>query len=99
MFDIFPHALNVSDIDSYIGLIHTLFHLEVLYGLTVSEADGKIRLKFNKNKGKKYYTLRKNRQTNYLLKKSPKKNTITGVTIIQNSILYNIGREFPLKGI
>ena len=34
--DVSPHALDVPDIDSYIGLMHTLFTLEDLYGLTVS---------------------------------------------------------------
>ena len=48
--DVSPHALNVPDIDSYIGLMHTLFTLEDLYGLTVSEADGEICLKVNKDK-------------------------------------------------
>lgn len=51
--DVSPHALDVPDIDSYIGLMHTLFTLEDLYGLTVSEADGEICLKVNKEKGKK----------------------------------------------
>ena len=46
--DVSPHALDVPDIDSYIGLMHTLFTLEDLYGLTVSEADGEICLKVNK---------------------------------------------------
>ena len=48
--DVSPHALDVPDIDSYIGLMHTLFTLEDLYGLTVSEADGEICLKVNKNR-------------------------------------------------
>ena len=30
--DVSPHALDVPDIDSYIGLMHTLFTLEDLYG-------------------------------------------------------------------
>ena len=50
--DVSPHALDVPNIDSYIGLMHTLFTLEDLYGLTVSEADGEVCLKVNKNKGK-----------------------------------------------
>ena len=50
--DVSPHALDVPDIDSYIGLMHTLFTLEDLYGLTVSEADGEVCLKVNKGKGK-----------------------------------------------
>lgn len=52
IFDISPQALSVPDIDSYIGLMHTLFALEDIYGLTVSEADGEVCLKVNKDKGK-----------------------------------------------
>ena len=47
-----PQALDVPDIDSYIGLMHTLFTLEDIYGLTVSETDGEVCLKVNKDKGK-----------------------------------------------
>ena len=50
--DVSPHALDVPDIDSYIGLMHTLFTLEDIYGLTVSEADGDVCLKVNVRKGK-----------------------------------------------
>ena len=39
VLDVSPQALSVPDIDSYIGLMHTLFILEDIYGLTVSEAD------------------------------------------------------------
>lgn len=52
MLDVSPQALSVPDIDSYIGLMHTLFTLEDNYGLTVSEADGEVCLKVNKDKGK-----------------------------------------------
>ena len=52
VLDISPQALDVPDIDSYIGLMHTLFTLEDVYGLTVSEADGEVCLKVNKGKGK-----------------------------------------------
>ena len=38
VLDVSPQALDVPDIDSYIGLMHTLFTLEDVYGLTVSEA-------------------------------------------------------------
>ena len=58
--DVSPHALDVPDIDSYIGLMHTLFTLEDLYGLTVSEsADGEICLKVDTSKGKDAHELRK----------------------------------------
>ena len=40
IFEVSPHALTVPDIDSYIGLMHTLFALEVMYGLKISEIDG-----------------------------------------------------------
>ena len=52
-----PQALDVPDIDSQIGLMHTLFTLEDVYGLTVSEADGEVCLKVNKDKGKEAYEL------------------------------------------
>ena len=58
--DVSPHALDVPNIDSYIGLMHTLFTLEDLYGLTVSEsADGEICLKVDTSKGKDAHELRK----------------------------------------
>ena len=50
--DVMPEALDIPDIDSYIGLMHTLFALEDIYGLTVSEADGEVCLKVNKDKSK-----------------------------------------------
>lgn len=57
VLDVSPQALDVPDIDSYIGLMHTLFTLEDIYGLTVSEADGEVCLKVNKDKGKEAYEL------------------------------------------
>ena len=50
--DVAPQALDIPDIDSYIGLMHTLFALEDIYGLTVSETDGEVCLKVNKDKSK-----------------------------------------------
>ena len=35
VLDVSPHALSVPDIDSYVGLMHTLFTLEDNYGLQV----------------------------------------------------------------
>lgn len=57
--DVSPHALDVPDIDSYVGLMHTLFTLEDLYGLTVSETEGEVCLKVNKDKGKDAHELLK----------------------------------------
>ncbi|NBH14823.1 XRE family transcriptional regulator [Lachnospiraceae bacterium] len=50
--DVAPQALDIPDIDSYVGLMHTLFALEDIYGLTISEADGEVCLKVNKDKSK-----------------------------------------------
>ena len=45
-----PLALSVPDIDSYLGLMHTLFTLEYLYGLRTDIADGKVTLHFDANR-------------------------------------------------
>ena len=42
VLDVSPHALSVPDIDSYVGLMHTLFTLEDNYGLKVTEQDGEL---------------------------------------------------------
>ena len=49
--DVSPQALNVPDIDSYIGLMHTLFTLEDLYGLTVESENNTVSLYVNPYKG------------------------------------------------
>ena len=43
---------QVPDIDSYIGLMHTLFTLEDRYGLDVCESDGEVHLRVNVRKSK-----------------------------------------------
>lgn len=50
--DVAPQALDIPDIDSQIGLMHTLFALEDIYDLTISETDGEVCLKISKDKGK-----------------------------------------------
>lgn len=50
--DVSPQALDVPDIDSYIGLMHTLFTLEDVYGLTLEGENGDIRLRIDAFKGK-----------------------------------------------
>lgn len=49
IFEVSPHALTVPDIDSYIGLMHTLFALEDMYGLKISEVDGEPCLRLDKS--------------------------------------------------
>jgi len=47
-----PQALDLPDMDSYVGLAHTLFALEDLYGLQIGEIDGEVCLRLDKSKGK-----------------------------------------------
>ena len=42
-----PLALSVPDIDSYLGLMHTLFTLEDRYGLVIDEVEGDVCLRVN----------------------------------------------------
>ena len=46
-----PPALFVPDIDSYLGLMHTLFTLEDRYGLTVDTVENVVSLRVNPRKG------------------------------------------------
>ena len=47
-----PLALSVPDIDSYVGLMHTLFTLEDLYGLRISNDAGDITFRVDPRAGK-----------------------------------------------
>ncbi len=50
--DVSPQALTVPDINSYTGLMHTLFTLEDIYGLKVTELDDQIVLHVDVRQGK-----------------------------------------------
>ena len=52
VLDVSPKALDVPDIDSYTGLMHTLFTLEDRYGLEVCESDGEVYLRVHIQKGR-----------------------------------------------
>ena len=54
-----PKALAVPDIDSNIGLMHTLFACEDLYGLKIGESDGALCLRLDKSKGRTYEIMSK----------------------------------------
>ena len=47
-----PLALSVPDIDSYLGLMHTLFTLEDRYGLTIEKGENGVSLRVDPRKGK-----------------------------------------------
>ena len=49
--DVSTEALNVPNIDSYTGLMHTLFALEDLYGFKIDRLDGEICIRINRQNG------------------------------------------------
>lgn len=55
--DVSPKALDVPEIDSHIGLMHTLFALEDLYGLKINSIDGKLCLTLDKTNGSTYLSM------------------------------------------
>ena len=56
-FDISTNALTVPDIDTDIGLMHTLFALEDIRGLTIGEIDGEICLRLDRSRGTTYHAM------------------------------------------
>lgn len=57
VLDVSPQALDVPDIDTDIGLMHTLFALEDIRGLTIGEIDGEICLRLDKSRGLTYSSM------------------------------------------
>lgn len=57
IFDVSTHALTVPNIETYIGLMHTLFTLEDVYGLKISEIDGELCLRLDKSNRDNYTSL------------------------------------------
>lgn len=55
--DVSPKALDVPDIDTAIGLMHTLFALEDLRGIKVGKIDGEVCLRLDKDRGTKYLAM------------------------------------------
>ena len=55
--DVVPQALAVPDIDSDIGLMHTLFTLEDLRGLKINNINGELCLTLDRSKGNTYLSL------------------------------------------
>ncbi len=52
--EVSPQALSLPDIDSYIGLMHTLFALEDLYGVRIGKLEGEPCLRLDKSKSSTY---------------------------------------------
>lgn len=55
--EVSPKALDVPEIDSHIGLMHTLFALEDLYGLKINSIDGRLCLTLDKTNGSTYLSM------------------------------------------
>ena len=51
VLDVSTNALNVPDIDSYVGVMHTLFALEDLYGLKIDRLNDEICIRVNRQNG------------------------------------------------
>ena len=51
VLDVCPKTLDVPDIDSYIGLMHTLFALEDIYGFKIDKLDDEVCIRLDKNRG------------------------------------------------
>ena len=48
IFCVSTRAINVPNIDSYLGLMHTLFALEDMYGIRIGEIDGELCLRLDR---------------------------------------------------
>ena len=57
VLEVSPKALDLPDIDSYVGLAHTLFALEDLYGIQIGDIDGEAYLRLDKSKGMTYLSM------------------------------------------
>lgn len=57
ILDVSEKALETPDIDSYIGVMHTLFAMEDLYGLKIDKLDDEICIRLNKNTGANYISM------------------------------------------
>ena len=51
IFDVSPRAITVPEIDSYIGLMHTLFALEDLYCFKIDRLGSEICIRINRQNG------------------------------------------------
>lgn len=59
VLDVSTAALTVPDIESEVGIMHTLFALEDLYGLKIDEVDGEPIIRLDSRKGAECSKLKK----------------------------------------
>ena len=93
------HALNVPDIDSYIGLMHTFFALEDMYGLKIKDIDGELCLCLDRNNPSylSMFDMFHAWQQHWKTEKSAGKNMMNGDTNIRHLIHPDIMQKFLLR--
>ena len=99
IFGVSTRAINVPNIDSYLGLMHTLFALEDMYGIRIGEIDGELCLRLDREH-KEYQHLFMHGSKwlqNWKPEKSARKNTITGDITIRNWTPLRFGQRFRLR--
>ncbi len=57
VFDVSTAALTVPDIESYNGVMHTLFTMEDLYGLRIDKLDDELCIRLDKGMGTNHLTM------------------------------------------
>ena len=57
VLEVAPEALAVPDIESYNGVMHTLFTLEDLYGLCIDKLSDEVCIRLDKDNGTEFLTM------------------------------------------
>lgn len=57
VLEVAPEALAVPDIESYNGVMHTLFTLEDLYGLRIDKLSDEVCIRLDKDNGTEFLTM------------------------------------------
>jgi len=55
--EVSPKALDLPNIENFVGLAHTLFALEDIFGVQIGEIDGEVCLRLDKFKGNTYLSM------------------------------------------
>ena len=107
LFDVSTQALTVPDIDTYVGLMHTFFALEDMYGLKIGEIDGEPCLCLDKSDYSTYTSMYKMlhsksmhgswKPPSWKGAKLPEKNMMHGATNIPTSTPTKSGLKFLPK--
>ena len=99
VFGISTSALTVPDIDSYNGLMHTLFTLEDLYGFRIDKLDDELCIRLDKGMGTNYLTMFdmfsawQEQAEKFKNGEITKRNMITGdITILKASLLILVSK-------